>query len=85
MRRDPSPQPFVLDPEGAFAPDPDCWHCVHNPGYPHRHWRLAEPRPAPRRPPNWIWRALFRLYGEGGTQLLSGRSDRLSTGPDMHL
>ncbi len=55
--------PYVLEPRETFTPDPDCPHCIHNPGYPHRHWRQAE-RPAWE--PNWIWRALFRIYGDGG-------------------
>ena len=61
--RTPHLSPYILEPGGAFTPDPDgCWHCAHNPGYPHRHWR--EKGPAPWKP-NWLWRAAFRLYGDG--------------------
>lgn len=56
-------QPYELEPGGSFTPDPDsCWHCRHNPGYPHRHWRQTAP-PTPERPDGPVWRFLFRVYG----------------------
>ena len=55
---------WILEPRDTLTPDPDCWHCVNNPDYPHRHWRQAEPAAEPRQPGR-IWRALFRLYGGG--------------------
>ena len=77
----PQPLPYTLEPRGAFKADPDCPHCRHNlrnlsdPEYQHRHWRQAEraaPAPAPAPPPDWkpnlIWRALFKLYGDGGRE-----------------
>ena len=60
-----SQAPWTLEPALASTPDPDCPHCAHGPGYPHRHWRQAE-QPDPG--PNWMWRTLFRIYGDGGTR-----------------
>jgi len=58
--------PYVLEPRDTFTPDPGCPHCASNPGYPHRHWQQKEsPVPAAWEP-SWLWRAAFRLYGDGG-------------------
>ena len=51
-----------LEPPVTGIPDPDCPHC-HTPGYPHRHWRQVDT--GDPKPDSWIWRALFRLYGNG--------------------
>jgi len=63
------PMPYVLEPGSTFTADPDsCWHCARNPGYPHRHWQQKEPPVPAAREPNWLWRAAFRLYGDGGAE-----------------
>jgi hypothetical protein len=58
---------YILEPGSAFTPDPDCPHCRNNPAYPHRHWTEAQ-RPAPvrRGEDNWFWRAVYRVWGNGG-------------------
>ena len=58
---------WTLQPHEAFRPDPSCSHCTGNPGYTHRHW-LQEERPAPAWEPNRIWRALFKIYGDGSSR-----------------
>ena len=59
--------PYVLESGGAFTPDPDnCSHCAHSPGYAHRHWRQGKPPALSRGEPNLFWRAMFRIYGDGG-------------------
>ena len=63
----PNPHPpYVLEPRGAFTPDPDgCWHCRNNPGYTHRHWR-QQARPAPARQDGPIMRAFIWVWGDWG-------------------
>ena len=55
--------PWKLEPSATGILEPGCPHC-RTPGYPHRHWRQGEPT-VPAWQPNRIWRALFRIYGDG--------------------
>ena len=58
----PQPSPYVLTRDTACREG--CPHYGH-PAAPHSHYTQEE-RPSPAWEPNRIWRALFRIYGDGG-------------------
>jgi hypothetical protein len=69
----PQPLPYALEPGAAFTPDPDgCWHCRHNPGYAHRHWRQGEDPPVPARPAGRVMRFLFWVFSDWGAERRAG-------------